>query len=219
MEPVDVDSETLWNAGLAPTTAPQRTWRWYRFAALWVGMIAATVASTAWTQPPPAVAKLTFHGDPQRSGWNARETVLTPANVAGDRFGLLWQSPVLDGFEGVPPLLFASPLYVPELGFAGGAHLSVAYVVTTSGYVYAINTSPRATILAGTILWRKQLTDRPCGKGTMGNLSTPGDRSRHQPALSDQFAAAKIGTGTSTRWICRPAARRPAGPRRSTARR
>ena len=29
----------LWNADLAPTTAAQRTWRWYHFAALWVGMV------------------------------------------------------------------------------------------------------------------------------------------------------------------------------------
>lgn len=29
----------LWNEDLAPTTAAQRTWRWYHFAALWVGMV------------------------------------------------------------------------------------------------------------------------------------------------------------------------------------
>jgi NCS1 family nucleobase:cation symporter-1 len=29
----------LWNADLAPTTPAQRTWRWYHFAALWVGMV------------------------------------------------------------------------------------------------------------------------------------------------------------------------------------
>ncbi len=33
--------DTLWNADLAPTSADQRTWRWYHFAALWVGMIVA----------------------------------------------------------------------------------------------------------------------------------------------------------------------------------
>ena len=30
---------SLWNADLAPTVPAQRTWRWYHFAALWVGMI------------------------------------------------------------------------------------------------------------------------------------------------------------------------------------
>jgi nucleobase:cation symporter-1, NCS1 family len=29
----------LWNHDLAPTGAAQRTWRWYHFAALWVGMV------------------------------------------------------------------------------------------------------------------------------------------------------------------------------------
>jgi NCS1 family nucleobase:cation symporter-1 len=29
----------LWNEDLAPTGAAQRTWRWYHFAALWVGMV------------------------------------------------------------------------------------------------------------------------------------------------------------------------------------
>ncbi len=31
----------LWNADIAPTTAAQRNWAWYHFAALWVGMIIA----------------------------------------------------------------------------------------------------------------------------------------------------------------------------------
>jgi NCS1 family nucleobase:cation symporter-1 len=34
--PVNKD---LWNEDLAPTGAAQRTWRWYHFAALWVGMV------------------------------------------------------------------------------------------------------------------------------------------------------------------------------------
>ncbi|NIJ08218.1 NCS1 family nucleobase:cation symporter-1 [Sphingomonas vulcanisoli] len=33
--------DSLWNADLAPTGVDQRTWRWYHFAALWVGMIVA----------------------------------------------------------------------------------------------------------------------------------------------------------------------------------
>ena len=34
-----IDQGGLYNADLAPTTAAQRTWRWYHFAALWVGMV------------------------------------------------------------------------------------------------------------------------------------------------------------------------------------
>lgn len=32
-------SSSLYNDDLAPTTAAQRTWKWYHFAALWVGMV------------------------------------------------------------------------------------------------------------------------------------------------------------------------------------
>lgn len=37
--------ETLWNPDLAPTGEDQRTWLWYHYAALWVGMV---VAVPAW---------------------------------------------------------------------------------------------------------------------------------------------------------------------------
>ena len=33
------DQSNLWNHDLAPTTAEQRTWRWYHFTALWIGMV------------------------------------------------------------------------------------------------------------------------------------------------------------------------------------
>ncbi len=36
----------LWNDDLAPTTEAQRTWRWYHFAALWVGMVMCIPAYT-----------------------------------------------------------------------------------------------------------------------------------------------------------------------------
>lgn len=36
----------LWNEDLAPTTEQQRTWRWYHFAALWVGMVMCIPAYT-----------------------------------------------------------------------------------------------------------------------------------------------------------------------------
>ncbi len=43
----DMSANTaLWNEDLAPTTAAQRTWRWYHFAALWVGMVMCIPAYT-----------------------------------------------------------------------------------------------------------------------------------------------------------------------------
>jgi len=35
----EINRGVLYNADLAPTTAEQRTWLWYHFAALWVGMV------------------------------------------------------------------------------------------------------------------------------------------------------------------------------------
>ena len=39
-------STQLWNEDLAPTTEAQRTWRWYHFASLWVGMVMCIPAYT-----------------------------------------------------------------------------------------------------------------------------------------------------------------------------
>lgn len=46
MQPSQQYDSQLWNADLAPTTAAQRTWRWYHFAALWVGMVMCIPAYT-----------------------------------------------------------------------------------------------------------------------------------------------------------------------------
>jgi outer membrane protein assembly factor BamB len=135
--------------------------------------IAAALAAAAIPVHSNATDKLTYHHDAGRSGWNGAETILKPENVASDRFGLLWQSPQLDAVDGVPPRLFATPLYLSGLGFTSGQKLSVAFVVTTAGYAYAINTAPAGAFAPGAILWRNRLTAAPCSKGTMGNLGTP----------------------------------------------
>ena len=144
----------------------------------------AAIAAALPAAPPAGLPgrggdtdKLAYHYDAQRSGWNPTETALTPARVGSGRFGLLWQSPPLDAVNGVPPRLFATPLYVSGLDFTDGAYrgrrLSAAFVVTTAGYAYAINVAEVAGIAPGTILWRRRLTEAPCGKGTTGNLATP----------------------------------------------
>ena len=58
-------SSDLWNEDLAPTGAHQRTWRWYHFAALWVGMVMCIPAYTL-------SASLVEAG---MSGWQAVLTV------------------------------------------------------------------------------------------------------------------------------------------------
>ncbi len=124
-----------------------------------------------------ALNKLTYHNNAQRTGWNAHETILTSAAVSGSSFGLLWATPQLDSFDGVPPRLFASPLYVDAVQVSAGQYegsaFPVIYAVTSTGNVYAINAFQTGAVPPGEILWRKRLTERPCYEGTRGNLSTP----------------------------------------------
>jgi len=123
------------------------------------------------------VDKLTYHHNSQRTGWNDQESILLPRNVAGPSFGLLWETPTLDYFEGVPPRLFASPLYVDAVaissGHYGGGTFPALYAVTTTGYVYAVSAFAANKTPPGAILWRTRMTGKPCSNGTMGNLSTP----------------------------------------------
>ena len=127
--------------------------------------------------------KLTFHVDAFRSGWNAAETVLTPGKVARQGFGLIWSSPELDAFEGIPPRLFATPLYMSAvrvaantpntLNVAARRDYAVVYAASSTGFVYAISAKRQHAAKPGEILWRKQLTDKPCTRGSLGILSTP----------------------------------------------
>src|SRR5687768_7627208 len=59
-------SDSLWNADLAPTRPEQRTWAWYHYASLWIGMI---VAVPGWM----LAAGLVEQG---MSAWQAAGTVL-----------------------------------------------------------------------------------------------------------------------------------------------
>ena len=123
------------------------------------------------------IDKLTYHHNAQRLGWNNREVALNPKTVAGTSFGLLWQTPTLDYFEGVAPRLFAAPLYMNAVNISAGRYegrvFPALYVVTSTGYAYAISALDVGTTLAGSVLWRTRLTEKPCSGGTMGNLSTP----------------------------------------------
>ncbi|MGA8151335.1 MAG: family 16 glycoside hydrolase [Terriglobales bacterium] len=123
------------------------------------------------------VDKLTYHYNSQRTGWNDHEVVLTPKAVGSTSFGLLWQTPTLDYFEGVPPRLFASPLYVDRVEITVGPYrgrtFPALFVVTSTGFVYSISAFESDTTPPGTILWRTRLTDKPCDEGETGNLSTP----------------------------------------------
>src|SRR5579872_5681346 len=80
---------------------------------------------------------LTFHGDPQRTGWISNESILTPANVSSGAFGPIWDSPQLDSVTIVgqtyPPHLYASPLYVDRLTMIGGT-FHVVFAASSNGF-------------------------------------------------------------------------------------
>lgn len=107
----------------------------------------------------------TFHGDAQRSGWHSRQSVLTPDNVGGSSFGLLWESPQLDPVDGQPPRLYASPVYADRVKISAGPHqgetFSTIFAASNNGYAYAINAAKAGDVAPGRILWRTQL-DKPC---------------------------------------------------------
>ena len=93
------------------------------------------------------VSKPAFHGGAQRLGWNANESVLTPALVGGTAFGPVWQSPAFDtlDIDGVTYAgrMYASPLYLDDVDVKGGAYdgvrASVIFAATSNGFVYALN--------------------------------------------------------------------------------
>jgi hypothetical protein len=126
----------------------------------------------------------TFHHDPQRTGWISNESTLTPQNVSSQSFGLIWQSPQLDGIAGAPPHIYASPLYMDRIRMTDGPYkdrtLSVVFTATNAGFVYAINASAHRDVPVGTILWKRQLAP-PCVHGFIatsdgipaGVMSTP----------------------------------------------
>ncbi len=135
------------------------------------------------------VDKLTYHVDAARSGWNSQETVLTPDRVSGPDFQQLWSSPVLDSYGVTPPRLFATPLYVASVQWDGPDgvrwNLPVVYAASSTGFVYAIAARTVGDLSAGKILWRRQVTPKPCRRGSLGILSTPViDRSQQRIYLS-----------------------------------
>ncbi|KAF1714625.1 hypothetical protein CSC74_15350 [Pseudoxanthomonas yeongjuensis] len=133
---------------------------------------ATRVAEQAMAAAPPAddshvagVDAPTFHGDAQRSGWHSRQGVLTPDNVGGSSFGLLWESPQLDPVDGQPPRLYASPVYAERVKIGAGPHqgetFSTIFAASNNGYAYAINAAKAGDVAPGRILWRTQL-GKPC---------------------------------------------------------
>lgn len=85
----------------------------------------------------------TFHNDVARTGANAGEVVLAPANVTAAQFGKLFSFPV-DGE------IYAQPLYVANVAIPGQGMRNVVYVATEHDSVYAFD----ADGLSASPLWQ-----------------------------------------------------------------
>ena len=110
----------------------------------------------------------TWHFDNGRSGWNNKETSLSPGNVSSKTFGKLF-SYLLDGYA------YAEPLLMSNVTINGATH-NVLYVATEHDSVYAFD----ADNGSGTPLWHVSLLqsgETPITAGTIqpyqGVTSTP----------------------------------------------
>jgi hypothetical protein len=103
---------------------------------------AAIGLARAYTGTPVDV--LTFHNDRMRTGWNSKETDLTPATVASSSFGLL-KSLSVDGN------VMAQPLIVSGIQMPDGSRHNVLIVATGHNTVYAFDAQSYA------LLWQVNL--------------------------------------------------------------
>jgi hypothetical protein len=163
----DLATGTITQAGLytPPATAGQHT----------ISAADDSQSASATTFVTTYAGAFTHHNDNFRTGLNAQETVLTPANVSAGTFGRLFTYP-LDG-----PAL-ASPLYVAGVAIPGRGARNVVYVATGHDSVYAFD----ADGLSTGPLWQKSFlgpgvtpvpaveTGDCCGTGSeIGITGTP----------------------------------------------
>jgi hypothetical protein len=140
---------------------------------------------------PGTLRKLTFHGDPARTGWNPYEIALSPARVSGGSFGALWSSPPFDAVtidgKSYAPHVYATPLYLENAppqstGPFAGCAFDLVYAATTNAFVYSVVATSAScngqAVDRGTIVWRSGIGTAAVapaldGGIPVGVLSTP----------------------------------------------
>ncbi len=139
---------------------------------------------------------LTQHNDNSRTGLNANETVLTPANVNASKFGKLFTQSV-DG------IIVGQPLYASNVLMNDGLTHNVVYVATQHNSVYAFdadntrggNAAPLWAVSLNDGGTSDPITDFGC-TGThfteIGIMSTP----VIDPGKTTLYVVAKTLTGT-----------------------
>jgi hypothetical protein len=102
----------------------------------WLLSLLLTVPVASAQVVPLQVDVTTQHNDPARTGSNLHETVLTPANVDRQHFGLLAKHTVDDQVYSQP--LLVTGVTVKDASFGTGTH-DLVYVTTVNNSVYAFD--------------------------------------------------------------------------------
>lgn len=105
------------------------------------------------TLPTPAQNVTTYKYDNTVSGINAKETILTPANVNVATFGQLFSDPI-DGQA------YAQPLYLANVAIPGKGTHNVVYIATAHDTVYAFDADT-----GGDPLWMTSFISPAVGTG------------------------------------------------------
>src|SRR6266567_9127108 len=125
--------------------------RWAKYAQ--VLLIASCFVGLFEPAAHAQVNVTTQHNDNARTGQNAQETVLTPANVNSSQFGKLF-SVAVDGY------VYAQPLYLSGVTINGGTH-NVIYVATEHDSLYALDAD------TGAMLWKVSFINPASGVTTV----------------------------------------------------
>jgi hypothetical protein len=119
-----------------------------RFGGLLSSVILSTILS-GYGAGQATVA--TYHNDKGRTGNNLLETTLTPSNVNPAQFGKLF-SQLVDG------IIYAQPLYVPNVNINGLGTHNVVFVATMNDSVFAFDADSKSGSNAQP-LWKVSFID------------------------------------------------------------